>query len=511
MEIFSLAAVSLTIAVSLFIHQKKDPLYRSFAAVCLAVFLHKGGAFLYDIFPLPFWQMIRFLGLVAVAPVMVLFTRYLLGTETFLARRDSVALAAVSAALAVLNLTPLSAWPYLAAAAELYVAAVLAICYAAVLAYLRRKTAGPERKRIGYLAIACAATAVFGTVDLFRHLGYGVPPLSNLLLAALAYFIMIVITHPHLSELHDLMAKALVVALVTLFATITLYIFLSLFGSGAPPPWTHVLVAAFVVVISIEPFKWILKKIFSALYPDSRDVFTSLYEFDEKLEREKALLLEEMAPVLAHEIRNPLGSIKAAAQHMESDAAADEPRRLLRVIIEEVDRLNRVVSQFLDYAKPHSSSQMRLQYVNPIIEKVLSLIEARGAAASVKIEKDLRAELPPVPADAEQLMQVILNIVFNAIEEMPGGGTLSVRTSRIGGEAGEAVGISIRDTGRGIRREDMKHVFKPFFTTKERGVGLGLAICQKIVRRHGGTIRVKSLPGQGTIFYIRLPADGGAA
>jgi len=134
------------------------------------------------------------------------------------------------------------------------------------------------------------------------------------------------------------------------------------------------------------------------------------------------------------------------------------------------------------------------------------LIAAQGTAVTVKIETDLRAELPPVLADAEQLMQVILNIAFNAIEEMPGGGTLSVRTSRIGGEAGEAVGISIRDTGRGIRREDMRHIFKPFFTTKERGVGLGLAICQKIIRRHGGNIRVKSLPGQGTIFYIRLPA-----
>jgi len=506
METFTLAAVSLTISVSLFIHQKKDPVYRSFAVVCLAVFLHKGGTFFDGIFPSPSWQFLCFLGLVAVPPATVMFTRHLLAQETFLTGRSVVFAAGASAVLAVLHLTPLSSGSHLAMTSKMYVAAVLAICYLAMLSYLRKKGAGRERKRIAYLAIACAAAAVLGAVDLFRHFGFGMPPLSNLLIAMLAYFVMIVITHPHLSELHDLMAKALVVALVTLFATITLNIFLRLFGSGEPLPWTHVLVAAFVVVISIEPFKWILKKIFDALYPDSRDVFTSLYEFDEKLEREKALLLEEMAPVLAHEIRNPLGSIKAAAQHMESDAAGDEPRRLLRVIIEEVDRLNRVVSQFLDYAKPHSSPQMRLHDVNPILEKALSLIQASSAAASVQIEKDFRSGLPPVLADAEQLMQVILNIAFNAIEEMPGGGTLTVRTSLIGGDAGEAVGISIRDTGRGIRREDMKHVFKPFFTTKERGVGLGLAICQKIVRRHGGNIRFKSIPGQGTIFYIRLSA-----
>jgi two-component system sensor histidine kinase HydH len=108
--------------------------------------------------------------------------------------------------------------------------------------------------------------------------------------------------------------------------------------------------------------------------------------------------------------------------------------------------------------------------------------------------------------DQEQIHQVILNIALNAIEAMPEGGILTVRTFRIESDAGDAVGISIRDTGQGIRREELKEVFTPFFTTKERGVGLGLAVCQRIVRNHGGRIRVKSIPGRGTIFHIRLEA-----
>jgi signal transduction histidine kinase len=90
------------------------------------------------------------------------------------------------------------------------------------------------------------------------------------------------------------------------------------------------------------------------------------------------------------------------------------------------------------------------------------------------------------------------------MEAMPQGGTLIFRTSRIAGDTGAAVGLSIRDTGKGIKREDSKNIFKPFFTTKERGVGLGLPICQRIVKSHGGRLRVKSIPGQGSIFYIRL-------
>jgi signal transduction histidine kinase len=260
---------------------------------------------------------------------------------------------------------------------------------------------------------------------------------------------------------------------------------------------------SFLIIIAVGPFQVILKRLLTRIYPEIKDVFTSPFDIDEKLEREKALLLEKMAPVLAHEIRNPLGSIKGAAQILRSEAESEEQRNLLDVITQEVNRLNRVVSQFLDYARPYAPN-LKPQPINAVIEKALAVIETDSLSSRIDIQWELHPHLPPVPVDQEQLHQVILNIAINAIEAMPEGGTLTIRTSRIVSDTGDAVGISIRDTGPGIRREELKQIFTPFFTTKERGVGLGLAVCQRIIRNHGGRIRVKSIPGQGTIFFIRL-------
>jgi signal transduction histidine kinase len=127
-------------------------------------------------------------------------------------------------------------------------------------------------------------------------------------------------------------------------------------------------------------------------------------------------------------------------------------------------------------------------------------------AKDITMVKEFHENLPEVDVDGQQMLQVLLNIALNAIEAMPGGGTLTVRTSAIQNDTGTTVGITIRDTGGGIPPDTLKNVFKPFFTTKERGVGLGLAICQRIVREHAGVIRVKSIPGQGSVFFIRLNA-----
>jgi signal transduction histidine kinase len=354
-----------------------------------------------------------------------------------------------------------------------------------------------------YLSVACAATAVLSAFDILYYYGYAFPPISNLFIAILLYFVLILITHPRLPELHELMARALVLSIITLFATVTIALIIGLFGKGESPPFTLVLLASFIIVIATEPFKLVLKAIFSYTYPEGKDIFTSLYALDEKLEREKSLLLEEMAPVLAHEIRNPLGSIKGAAQYLRSESNTSENQKLIDVIIEEADRLNSVVSQFLNYAKPYTLN-LKMQDVNQIIEKAISVIEASPRLDNIVLEKELRPDLPLIAVDSEQLVQVILNIAFNAIEAMQAEGTLIFRTSKIESGDGEAVGISIRDTGKGIRKEEMKNIFKPFFTTKERGVGLGLAICQRIIKNHGGHIKVKSIPMQGSIFYIRL-------
>jgi two-component system sensor histidine kinase HydH len=494
LEIFMLMAVGITVSVALMISKKREPLHLSFAALCLAVTFNKGGVFFNQIFHHSAWLLVEQLGLLAIPPLVIQFSHNLFPEQTLLRKGDIRHTALFSAIAAIVLFTPLKRWESLGTFLYLYADIVLLLCYLSLIVYAKRKAAGVEKRRLVYLIIICSvATASFG-----------IPPLFNLILAGMLYFILIMITHPHLTELHDLMTRALVIMIVTLFTTLFFYLIVGFFGQGPAPPFTLVLMVSFLIIIAIGPFQVLLKQILTRIYPEIKDVFTSPFDLDEKLEREKALLLEKMAPILAHEIRNPLGSIKGAAQILRSEAETAEQRNLLDVITEEVNRLNRVVTQFLDYAKPYAT-ELRPRSINAVVEKAMAVIEADSRlAAGIDIHWELHPHLPPVPVDQEQIHQVILNIAINAVEAMPEGGVLTVRTSRIISDTSDAVGIAIRDTGQGIERETLKQIFTPFFTTKERGVGLGLAVCQRIIRNHGGRIRVKSIPGQGTIFYIRL-------
>ncbi len=508
METFTLAAVSLIIAVSLIARKEKETVQRAFAALCLAIFVQKSGEFFDGIFQNALWRTLSDLGLLAALPLLMRFEHHFLRGRTFIGTREVVLTSVIGFLFVIAIFTPLSASPFFNAAINLYASLVLLYGYVALLIHIRRRSSGVERRRMVYVAIACAATAFISISDALHYLILGFPPFSNLAAAALLYFILVIIVHPHLPEFYEIMGRALVIVVTTLAATVIFYLVIGLFGATPAPYFTHVLMGSFLIVLLFDPIKLILKKIFLHFFPDAKDFFTSLYAYDQELEKEKSALLEEMATALAHEIRNPLGSIQGAGQYLRTETSNPENQKLLDVIIEETDRLNRVVSQFMNYAKPHGV-KTDWHDINAIIEKAASLVRANEQTGKVAVETDLHPSLPRVRLDGEQMMQVILNIALNGVEAMPDGGTLTLRTSKIESDEGDAVGISIRDTGRGIRKEDLPNIFKPFFTTKKRGVGLGLAICRKIVRNQGGQIRVKSLPGQGTIFYIRIPVPAG--
>ena len=503
MEVFTLAVVSLAIAVFLFFTKRQNRIHLSFACLCLAIFLYKGGDFFSIHFHSGLWGRVEMLGLLSIPPLIISFGRLLLSEQSFLSLRQTLAAAFISLILFVSLFNPLADWPYWSMLIYVYPASVLAICYVALILFIRSRPAGMEKTRMLYLSIAFGMAALISACDVIKLFGYDFSPLYNIFIAVLMYMIFLIVNHPQLMELHEVMARALITGVLALCATLVIYVFIRLFGGPSSTSLTYILLASFLIVISIEPLKQVLKNIFSWIYPESKEAFNFLYAFDQKLEREKSILLEEMAPVLAHEIRNPLGSIKGAAQYLRSEVMTDEDKRLIDVIIEEVNRLNSVVNQFLSYAKPYSLN-LKLQNINAVITKAISIVKANDLMEKIVIEEELRPELPLVNVDAEQLIQVILNIAVNALEAMPEGGKLIFRTRRIDSDQGEAVGISIRDTGKGIKKDELRNVFKPFFTTRERGVGLGLSICQRIIKSHGGHIRVKSIPGQGSIFYIRL-------
>ncbi len=502
MDTFILAATSFTISVSLMITGRNDRLQSSFSRLCAAVFISQGAISIGNVFHFGFLQKISYLGTLAIAPLALGFFRYLTRTKSLISLRMFILFVLASSCAAVCVFTSLSNGVYFNAVITSYTFFALVLCYAALLWHTNKLPSGNEKKRLGYLLFVCPVALVLAYMHLLNYWGFNLPVVKGIASSGLLYFILLIIAYPQLRELHDFFARWLIIFVNTVTGAVIFY-FATLFFNGTPPTIMGLLLAAFLISLSFSPMKMILRKIFSYFYPDSKDVFTSLYEFDEKLEREKALMLAEMAPVVAHEIRNPLGSIKGAAQYLKSEASTQEQQELLNVIVEGTDRLNNVVSQLIDYARPYKLN-LKFQNINLLIKKAISIISANKLVEKIAIVQTLDEKLPEVEVDEQQFIQVILNIALNAIESMPQGGTLTFRTS---GEALESEGmitVTIQDTGIGINNKEIKDIFKPFFTTKERGTGLGLAICQKIIKEHGGNIGVESVSSQGTVFSIRL-------
>jgi signal transduction histidine kinase len=247
-------------------------------------------------------------------------------------------------------------------------------------------------------------------------------------------------------------------------------------------------------------------------------VIESSQAYERVKERDRLAALGEMAAGLAHEIRNPLGAIKGAAQLLitgdgATPTASPEPsetKELLEIIVEEANRLNNVVTRFLDYARserPGREGAGRLD-LNLVVKRTVQLLQPDEHK---KIEFRVRCDdqLPQIAGDAESLLQVFLNLGQNALQAMPDGGVLEIlttrrRRSRLG--YGQFAEVRFRDTGIGIPRDRLKKLFIPFYTTKQKGTGLGLAISHRIINQHAGSIEVRSTLGQGSTFSVFLPA-----
>ena len=227
-----------------------------------------------------------------------------------------------------------------------------------------------------------------------------------------------------------------------------------------------------------------------------------LFQTEEQLRRADRLsALGELSAGMAHEIRNPLGSIKGAVEILKDDYQPDEAKyEFIQILQKETDRLNHIVQEFLGFARP---KQPEFQYadLNEAIESVLTLTAQEAKKAGVKVEKKLDPAIGRRSLDAGLLKQAFLNLILNAIQAMPSGGVLTVES----GLREDAVVVKIADTGIGISDENRKKLFSPFFTTKKSGTGLGLAITYRIVQNHRGTVDVKSEPGKGTAFSVKIP------
>jgi signal transduction histidine kinase len=216
---------------------------------------------------------------------------------------------------------------------------------------------------------------------------------------------------------------------------------------------------------------------------------------------------------LAHEIRNPLVSIKTFTQLLPERMEDEEFRNyFLKVASGEIDRLTTLINELLGFARP-SEPNLRGEDVNAIIEKIGFLIVTEARKKNITISKNFMPNLPAVNVDSEQIKQVLLNILLNAVQAIPGDGNIWIETRVVQIPREEIserfVQIEVRDTGIGIPKENLERVFDPFFSTRVDGSGLGLAISYQIVHEHGGFIDLESEVGKGTSFRVNLPLNAG--
>jgi signal transduction histidine kinase len=230
---------------------------------------------------------------------------------------------------------------------------------------------------------------------------------------------------------------------------------------------------------------------------------------DELLESEKLASIGKMAAVISHEIRNPLAAIKNSAGIFKRHARlSPDDEVLLDIIGKEINRLDGFITDFLEFAKPHPL-QMTLTGLNGVIEETAALLAHYDmTGGSIHIVQSLDPRLPDLLMDRNAMKQVLWNILINAAQAMPDGGTLTVTTAcrplMPDGSRGEAT-ISVTDTGRGMSLETIKKAFQPFFSTKIKGTGLGLSIVERVIRQHGGRVSVESTLDRGTNVFISMP------
>ena len=223
---------------------------------------------------------------------------------------------------------------------------------------------------------------------------------------------------------------------------------------------------------------------------------------EEELRRsERLAALGKMAAGVAHELRNPLSSIKGLAILLKSrfqEKSSDQ--ETADVLVQEVERLNRSIGELLDYARPQKLIKKDV-HPEDVVQKAVSLIRMDAESVGVRVEIQMEDDLPLVQADQDKLNQVFLNLFLNSIQAMEHGGNLYIQVA----VQGKNVLFTVKDTGCGVSKEDLSRIFDPYFTTKPEGTGLGLAMSVKIVEEHGGTMTVESEPDVGTTVIVSLP------
>jgi two-component system sensor histidine kinase HydH len=228
---------------------------------------------------------------------------------------------------------------------------------------------------------------------------------------------------------------------------------------------------------------------------------------EERLHKaDKMAALGQFVSGIAHELRNPLGIMKGSLQLMEREGSfSDEDSKFIKIINEQIERQNLVIEELLKFAKP-SEPNFESLALDDVLDSIMSFAGAYLREAEIELYRLRSAEPIVVNGDREKLKQVFLNLILNAVQAMPEGGTLSIETEEMGVKG---AAVHFRDSGKGISEDNLVDIFNPYFTTKDKGTGLGLSISYQLVELHGGTIKAENLDEGGAEFTVALPSQKG--
>ncbi len=246
------------------------------------------------------------------------------------------------------------------------------------------------------------------------------------------------------------------------------------------------------------------------LYHNQNKHLAGIVEIERRLEKaERLSALGQLAAGVAHEIRNPLNAISMASQRLKREFVPEEEEKsrefqlLSGVIRDEIRRLNGIIEEFLSFSKSRKL-ELNMFPVTEVLQKIVNVLKEEASARGINLHTEWGAEPIIIPMDMDKLQQALLNIVKNAMESINGPGSITMRVTP---QEKERIAIAISDTGCGMSTAEMERIFNPEYTTKEKGLGLGLALAHEIIKGHGGEIHVFSAPGQGTTFEIILPSE----
>jgi signal transduction histidine kinase len=237
----------------------------------------------------------------------------------------------------------------------------------------------------------------------------------------------------------------------------------------------------------------------------ARDI-TKLKENEELIRKsEKLSIVGELASAVAHEARNPLTSLKAFLQLFQYKAKKDEDKQYYSIMLSEVERINSIVSEFMILSKPQAITYQN-RNIASLLTDVITLLEAISIMKNIEVTKEFEPNIPFIKCEGNQIKQVFINVFKNAIEAVPNNGKIDVQVKRL---EDDEVLIRVMDNGRGIPHDLMPKLGEPFYTTKEKGTGLGLMVSYKIIAEHRGSIAIQSEMDKGTTVDIILPVSMG--